>query len=69
MQEAVATMIEGIERGAAQVYVPQWFADIASGKAADVEGFLAGTAEYVRTHLSLTRPRGSAALEARRARH
>jgi short-subunit dehydrogenase len=52
VEEAVATMVDGIERGAAQVYVPQWFADIASGKAADVEGFLAGTAEYVRTHLS-----------------
>ena len=49
VEEAVQAMMAGVVAGAAQVYVPQWFADIASGKAADVEGFLAGTAEYVRS--------------------
>jgi short-subunit dehydrogenase len=49
VDEAVAAVLDGIARGALQVYVPPWFADLASGKAADVEGFLAGTAEYVRT--------------------
>ena len=49
VDEAVTAMMEALARGAAQVYVPEWFGQIASGKAADVEGFLAGTAEYVRS--------------------
>ena len=48
VDEAVTAMIDALVRGAAQVYVPEWFGQIASGKAADVEGFLAGTAEYIR---------------------
>jgi short-subunit dehydrogenase len=49
VDEAVTAMMGALARGAAQVYVPEWFGQIASGKAADVEGFLAGTAEYVRS--------------------
>jgi len=30
--------------------VPAWFKDIAAGKAANIEGFLAGTADWVRSH-------------------
>jgi short-subunit dehydrogenase len=52
VDEAVAAILEGLASGAAQVYVPAWFGDVASGKAANVEGFLAGTAEYARTHLT-----------------
>jgi hypothetical protein len=36
------------------VYVPAWFGEVASGKAANVEGFLAGTAEYVRQQQAAT---------------
>jgi short-subunit dehydrogenase len=46
--EAVAAILEGLASDAAQVYVPAWFGDVASSKAANVEQFLAGTAEYVR---------------------
>jgi short-subunit dehydrogenase len=48
VDEAVATILAGVAADAAQVYVPAWFGDVASSKAANVEQFLAGTAEYVR---------------------
>jgi NAD(P)-dependent dehydrogenase (short-subunit alcohol dehydrogenase family) len=49
VSEAVAAVRAGLDDGVLQVYVPGWFADIAKGKANDVEGFLRGTAEYVRS--------------------
>jgi len=51
VDEAVTTILDALASGVAQVYVPGWFGDVASNKAANVEGFLAGTAEYARTHL------------------
>lgn len=49
----VAEMVDGIldavDRDVLEVYVPEWFKGIASGKAANVDGFLAGTAEWVRS--------------------
>ena len=48
VDEAVATIVAGLRAEVAQVYVPEWFAKVAIGKAADVEGFLKGTAEYLR---------------------
>ncbi|HXX88998.1 MAG TPA: SDR family NAD(P)-dependent oxidoreductase [Acidimicrobiales bacterium] len=50
--EAVDAVLEGLRAGALEVYVPAWFGDLASSKAADVAGFLAGTAEYVRSRRS-----------------
>lgn len=49
VDEATTAIIDALTRGALQVYVPSWFGDIASGKAANLEEFLAGTAEYVRS--------------------
>ncbi len=46
----VTGVFDALDRDARQVYVPEWFAGIAAGKANDVEGFLAGTAEYVAQH-------------------
>ena len=46
---AVEAILGGLDAGAAQVYVPDFFREIASGKAQDVGAFLAGTAEYLRT--------------------
>ena len=46
---AVDAILDGLDAGAAQVFVPDFFRDIASGKAQDVAAFLAGTAEYLRT--------------------
>jgi short-subunit dehydrogenase len=45
---AVDAILEGLASEAAQVYVPQYFADIAASKAQDVGQFLAGTAAYLR---------------------
>lgn len=46
--ELVDGVMDAIDRDAREVYVPAWFKDLASGKAANVEGFLAGTADWVR---------------------
>ncbi len=48
--ELVDGVMDALERGASEVYVPGWFKDIAAGKARDIEGFLAGTADWVRSH-------------------
>ena len=37
-----------LDRGALEVYVPAHFKDYVTGKANDVEGFVKGTAEYMR---------------------
>jgi short-subunit dehydrogenase len=45
---AVDAILEGLATGAAQVYVPGYFAELAAGKAQDVGKFLEGTAAYLR---------------------
>jgi NAD(P)-dependent dehydrogenase (short-subunit alcohol dehydrogenase family) len=40
-------VFDALDSGAVQVYVPGYFADLASGKAGNVEGFLSGAAKYV----------------------
>ncbi len=52
VDEAVGTIMEAFVADALQVYVPTWFADLATGKAANVEEFLAGAAEFVRQQKS-----------------
>ncbi len=47
VSELVSGVFGALDDGAVQVYVPGYFADLASGKAADVAGFLAGAAQYV----------------------
>jgi len=49
VEEAVRTILDGIDSGSHAVYVPAYFADFAQTKARDVDGFLAGMAAYVRT--------------------
>jgi short-subunit dehydrogenase len=44
----VDAILGGLESGAAQVYVPEYFAGIAASKAKDVGKFLEGTAAYLR---------------------
>ncbi len=56
VDEAVRTILDGVAAGALSVYVPEYFAEFAAGKAADPEGFLAGTAEYVRDRARRTQP-------------
>ncbi|MGO9455649.1 MAG: SDR family NAD(P)-dependent oxidoreductase [Acidimicrobiales bacterium] len=45
--ELVEGVFEALDQGVIQVYVPGWFADLASGKAANVAGFISGAAEFV----------------------
>ena len=47
VSELVDGVFGALDSGAVQVYVPGYFADLASGKAGNVEGFLSGTAQYV----------------------
>ena len=49
VDEAVATILEGIDSGSHAVYVPRYFSEFAEAKARDVDGFLAGSADYVRS--------------------
>jgi short-subunit dehydrogenase len=50
VEDAVQAIFVGLERDALQIYVPEHFSQYATGKAANVEGFLAATAEYVRSN-------------------
>jgi NAD(P)-dependent dehydrogenase (short-subunit alcohol dehydrogenase family) len=50
VSELVDGVFGALEAGAVQVYVPAYFGELASGKAADVAGFLSGTAAYVASH-------------------
>ncbi len=43
-------VLDALDRGAAEVYIPEWFKGIVAEKAKDVGAFLAGTAEWVRSH-------------------
>jgi short-subunit dehydrogenase len=52
VDEAVGVILGALADEALQVYVPAWFGDLTAGKAADVQGFLTGTAQYVREHRS-----------------
>jgi len=45
---AVDAILAGLDAGAAQVYVPEWFHGIAASKEKDVGAFLEGTATYMR---------------------
>jgi short-subunit dehydrogenase len=48
VDEAVTTILEGIDSGSHAVYVPAYFAEFAEAKARDVDSFLSGSAAYVR---------------------
>lgn len=54
VSEATRAVLDAVTKGSLQVYVPEWFGDLASGKASNVEGFLAGTAEYARSRHAAT---------------
>src|SRR5581483_7475094 len=45
----VDAVLNGLDTGAVQVFVPEFFKDIAAGKAQDVAAFMAGTAEFLKT--------------------
>jgi short-subunit dehydrogenase len=45
--ELVAGVFAALDRGASQVYVPEWFSEVAANKAQDLDTYLAGVAAYV----------------------
>ena len=47
VSDLVNAVFDALDAGAIQVYVPEYFAALASGKAADVQRFLSGTADYL----------------------
>jgi short-subunit dehydrogenase len=49
VDELVDGVLDALDRDAVEVYVPAWFKEIATGKVANVEGFVAGSAEWVRS--------------------
>ncbi len=50
--EMARAMREQLENGSLELYVPDWFGDICSGKAQDVEAFLEGTKTWIRSQRS-----------------
>jgi short-subunit dehydrogenase len=48
VDELVAAVLDALEHDALEVYVPRYFKEFAVGKASNIEGFIAGTAEFVR---------------------
>lgn len=44
----VDAVVSQMETGAFECYIPEWFADIVTGKAGNVQGFIEGAAEYMR---------------------
>ena len=49
VDDLVAATLDALARDALEVYVPAYFKDFATGKANNIEGFLAGSAEFVRS--------------------
>ena len=47
-REVADAVLEVLENGRFERYVPDWFSEMASGKAADVDGFVAGVKEWTR---------------------
>jgi hypothetical protein len=47
VSDVVAAVFDALREEALQVYVPQFFAEIALTKAQDLEAFVSGAADYV----------------------
>jgi short-subunit dehydrogenase len=48
VSEVAAAVIDALDNDAHQVYVPAYFADFVATKSADLPGFMAGAAQYVK---------------------
>ena len=48
VSEVSAAVIDALDNGSHQVFVPAYFADFVATKSADLGGFMAGAAEYVK---------------------
>lgn len=52
VEEFLDGMLAAVDDDRREVYVPGWFKDVVKHKANDLDGFLAGSADYVRQHRS-----------------
>jgi short-subunit dehydrogenase len=50
VEEFIDGLLVAIDDDRREVYVPAWFKDVVKHKANDLDGFLAGSADYVRQH-------------------
>ncbi|MFA1550355.1 SDR family NAD(P)-dependent oxidoreductase [Actinomadura chokoriensis] len=55
-QEVADAVLAVLESGRFEEYVPGWFTEMASGKAADVDAFVAGVKEWTRDRLAPPAP-------------
>jgi short-subunit dehydrogenase len=53
--ELVGETFAALDRDALEVYIPAYFKDIVTGKANNLEGFVSGTAEYMRQQAAESR--------------
>ena len=45
----VQPVVDQLDAGTFEIYVPEWFQDVVAGKVADPDGFQRGTIEYLRS--------------------
>jgi NAD(P)-dependent dehydrogenase (short-subunit alcohol dehydrogenase family) len=48
----VQPVVDQLDSGAFEIYVPEWFQDVVAGKVADPDGFLEGSIAYLRSRRS-----------------
>ncbi len=56
VEAMVGPVLEQLDAGTFEIYVPGWFADVVGGKFPDVGSFLGGTIAWVRQKQSETTP-------------
>jgi NAD(P)-dependent dehydrogenase (short-subunit alcohol dehydrogenase family) len=49
VEAIVPPIVEQLDSGAFEIYVPEWFQDVVAGKVADPDAFQQGTIEYLRS--------------------
>jgi hypothetical protein len=49
VEAIVQPVVDQLDSGAFEIYVPEWFQEIVAGKVADPDGFQQGTIEYLRS--------------------
>jgi NAD(P)-dependent dehydrogenase (short-subunit alcohol dehydrogenase family) len=49
VEAIVQPVVDQLDSGTFEIYVPEWFQDVVAGKVADPDGFLKGSIEYLRS--------------------
>jgi NAD(P)-dependent dehydrogenase (short-subunit alcohol dehydrogenase family) len=49
VEAIVQPVVDQLDAGAFEIYVPEWFQDVVAGKVADPDAFQQGTIQYLRT--------------------